>query len=186
MNDFIVAGVGGQGVITCSRLILETALEKGYEVRSAETIGMAQRGGSVYSHIRIGEKVNSPFIPMGKVDEVISMKYVEAFRYQNYLKTSGIIETVIDGEEDINSKILVRKDIDVKHYDIEKVWEKIGNKKIINIILLGIVFSDDRYVISYKDIEKTIVKKYIGKIRKQNLEALYLGTSMKQGGAFYD
>ena len=96
MNDFIIAGIGGQGVLTCSKLILETALYKGYEVRSAETIGMAQRGGSVISHVRIGERIYSSLIPEGRADEVISMDFTEALRYQNYLKQSGYMEAPED------------------------------------------------------------------------------------------
>lgn len=184
MNNFIVAGIGGQGIITCSKLILETALEKGYEVRSTETIGMAQRGGSVLSHIRIGKKVYSPFIPKGIADEIISMDYKEAIRYQSYLKLSGTIETIVDDKiQNYNSPICLRQDINVKCYDIEKAWKEIGSKKNANIILLGIVFFSDRYVISNKDIEKTIARRFSGEICKMNLKALNLGASIAQKGS---
>lgn len=183
MNEFIVAGIGGQGVITCSKLILETALDKGYEARSAETIGMAQRGGSVLSHVRIGEKIYSPFIPMGKVDEVISMDSLEALRYQNYLKQYGFVEAPDDlMSRAIISKIPIRSDINIRYYDLGNKWEKKETKKNTNIIMLGIVFAGDRYIISSKDIEKTIVKRFTGDIRSNALEALHLGIGLARGG----
>lgn len=185
MNNFIVAGIGGQGIITCSKLILETALEKGYEVRSTETIGMAQRGGSVLSHVRIGKNVYSPFIPKGMVDEIISMDYKEAIRYQSHLKLSGTIETIIDDKiQNYNFPVCLRQDINVKCYEIEKAWKEIGSKKSVNIILLGIVFSDDRYAITHKDIEETITRRFNGEIRQMNLEALNLGVFIGQKGSY--
>lgn len=184
MNNFIVAGIGGQGIITCSKLILETALEKGYDVRSTETIGMSQRGGSVLSHIRIGKKVYSPFIPKGSVDEIISMDYKEAIRYQNYLKVSGKIETISNNEmQNYNDSLCYRQDIKVKCYDVEQAWKEIGSKKSANIILLGIVFSNNRYVISQNDIEKTIRRRFSGEMCKRNLKALNIGALIAQKGS---
>lgn len=185
MNNFIIAGIGGQGIITCSKLILETALNKGYDVRGTETIGMSQRGGSVLSHIRIGKKVYSPFIPKGNADEIISMDYKEAIRYQDYLKTSGTIETISnDNMQKYNTSICYRKDIKVKGYDIEKAWKVIGSKKSANIILLGIVFSNGRYIISQNDIEKTIRRRFSGEILRRNLEALNIGVLIAQKGSY--
>lgn len=178
MNNFIVAGIGGQGVLTCSKLILEAALSKGYNVRSAETIGMAQRGGSVVSHVRFGEKIYSPFIPKGKVDEIISLDYIEAFRYQSYIKKNGLITTIRDSIEKANSYIPQREDICIREYDFDVIKKWKINKKNINIMLLGAVFSKSQYLISVKDIEQAIKKIYIGKMQKENLEALYLGVSL--------
>lgn len=183
MNDFIIAGIGGQGVLTCSKLILLTALSKGYEVRSAETIGMAQRGGSVISHVRIGEQIHSSLIPEGRADEVISMDFTEALRYQNYLKKSGYMEAPEDYR--IKTQLLkvpVRSDIHLKSYDLKKEWSKNGTRRITNILMLGIVFSSDRYIISHKDIEKTLIKHYSGDSLNNNLEALYAGAELAKEG----
>jgi len=183
MNEFIIAGIGGQGVITCSRLILETALEKGLEVRSAETIGMAQRGGSVLSHVRIGEQIYSPFIPVGKADEVISMDLAEALRNQRYLKCSGVAQTPDHTDRDsLLAKTMLRSDIHFNCYDMENEWKKTGTKRNTNIMMLGIVFSDGRYLISEKDIEKTLIKRYSGEIKKRMLEALVLGAEFSRKG----
>ncbi|RFZ77167.1 pyruvate ferredoxin oxidoreductase [Lacrimispora amygdalina] len=183
MNEFIIAGTGGQGVITCSRLILETAMEKGLEVRSAETIGMAQRGGSVMSHVRIGEQIHSPFIPVGKADEVISMDLAEAVRNQRYLKGSGIAQAPDDSERAaLLSENRIRSDISLNCYDLENQWKKNGIKRNTNIIMLGIVFSGGRHLISEKDIEKILIKRYSGEIRKKMLEALALGAELSRKG----
>lgn len=180
MNNFIVAGIGGQGVLTCSKLILEAALSKGYNVRSAETIGMAQRGGSVVSHVRLGEKIYSPFIPKGKVDEIISLNHIEAFRYQDYMKKNGLITTIRNNIEKANFHVPQREDICIQYYDLDEIKKRKINQKNINIMLLGVVFSKSQYLISLKDIEAAIIKKYTGKMQKENLEALYLGVSLAQ------
>lgn len=183
MNDFIIAGIGGQGIITCSKLILQAALDKGYEVRSTETIGMAQRGGCVFSNVRVGKTIYSPFIPVGRADEIISMSLVEAFRYQKYLKPNGVIEAP---DEHIKERtIKTRTDIEVKTYNLKTVWEKIGTKLNTNIIMLGVVFSDKgKYLISTEDIERVIKKQYCGEICEKNLEALYLGSNFTKGGRY--
>lgn len=179
MNEFIISGIGGQGIITCSKLILQAALDKGYEVRSTETIGMAQRGGSVCSQVRIGKKVFSPSIPVGGADEIISMDLVEGLRYQGYLKSNGLIETPSGGI--IKDKI--RPDIVVKRYNLKDIWGKLGTRFNTNIIMLGIVFSNkDRYLISVEDIECAIYGLYNGEICLKNIEALHIGKNLVKEG----
>ena len=88
-KSIILCGVGGQGTIMASRLIAAAAMEKGLDVRSAETIGMAQRGGSVFSHIRIGKDINSPLIAKGEADLIIGFEPAEAVRQLPYLRAGG-------------------------------------------------------------------------------------------------
>ncbi|MDD5998304.1 MAG: indolepyruvate oxidoreductase subunit beta, partial [Lachnospiraceae bacterium] len=90
-KSVILCGVGGQGTVLASKLISYAAMAKGEAVRSAETIGMAQRGGSVTSHIRIGEGAFSPLIPKGKADVMIAFEPAEAVRNLDYLKEDGIV-----------------------------------------------------------------------------------------------
>jgi indolepyruvate ferredoxin oxidoreductase beta subunit len=85
----LLTGVGGQGTVLLSRLIGEAALERGLDVRGAETIGMAQRGGSVVSHIRIGEGIYSPLISPGGADRIIAFEPAEALRVLPYLAAAG-------------------------------------------------------------------------------------------------
>ena len=90
-KDIVLCGVGGQGTVLASRLISDAAMEKGVPVMSAETIGMAQRGGSVFSHLRLGEGVYSPMIARGEADLILAFEPGEAVRMLPYLKEGGQI-----------------------------------------------------------------------------------------------
>jgi indolepyruvate ferredoxin oxidoreductase beta subunit len=81
----MIAGVGGQGTVLASKLIAAAAMKKGYDVRTTETIGMAQRGGSVFGHVRIGKDIFSPLIPLGKANVIIAFEPAEAVRQLPYL-----------------------------------------------------------------------------------------------------
>ena len=89
--NLMIAGVGGQGTVLASKLISAAAMKKGYDVRTTETIGMAQRGGSVVSHVRIGENIFSPLIPLGKADALIAFEPAEAVRQFLYLRKDGAL-----------------------------------------------------------------------------------------------
>ena len=89
--DILVCGVGGQGTVLASKLIASAAMSLGNTVHSAETIGMAQRGGSVTSHIRIGDNAYSPLIPFGSADVIIAFEPAEAVRNHMYLKKDGFV-----------------------------------------------------------------------------------------------
>ena len=89
----LLCGVGGQGVVLASRLIAYAAMEQGDFVRTTETIGMAQRGGSVVSHVRAGCEVHSPIIPAGTADVIIAFEPGEAVRCLPYLKEGGMVVT---------------------------------------------------------------------------------------------
>jgi hypothetical protein len=91
VTNILVAGVGGQGVILASDIMADTFLEAGYDVKKSEVHGMAQRGGSVSSHVRFGEKVYSPIIKMGEVDYLCVMERMETLRWLNYCNKSTII-----------------------------------------------------------------------------------------------
>ena len=87
--NLMIAGVGGQGTVLASKLIAAAAMKKGYDVRTTETIGMAQRGGSVFGFCRIGENIFSPKIPLGKADAIIAFEPAEAVRQLGYLRKGG-------------------------------------------------------------------------------------------------
>jgi indolepyruvate ferredoxin oxidoreductase beta subunit len=87
----MIAGVGGQGTVLASKLLAAAAMKHGYDVRTTETIGMAQRGGSVVSHVRIGENIFSPLIPLGKADALIAFEPAEAVRQLPYLRAGGLL-----------------------------------------------------------------------------------------------
>ena len=99
-KNILICGVGGQGTVLAAKVISQAAIANGEKVLSAETIGMAQRGGSVVSHVRIGSDVYSPLLPLGQADILIAFEAAEAVRNIEYLKEGG---TVID-----NKKIIQR------------------------------------------------------------------------------
>ncbi|MBR2441969.1 MAG: indolepyruvate oxidoreductase subunit beta, partial [Clostridia bacterium] len=90
MNIMIV-GVGGQGTLLTSRILGKTALEAGYDVKLSEVHGMAQRGGSVVTYVRYGEKVNEPTVEEGSVDLLLAFEKLEALRYAHFLKKDGVL-----------------------------------------------------------------------------------------------
>ena len=89
--DLLITGVGGQGVILASDIIGEAALAAGYDVKKTDTLGMAQRGGSVVSHVRIGHRVWSPLIKEGEVDILVAFEKLEAARWSHYLRSGAIV-----------------------------------------------------------------------------------------------
>jgi indolepyruvate ferredoxin oxidoreductase beta subunit len=89
--NYMIGGVGGQGTVLASKLIAAAAIKKGFEARTTEFIGMAQRGGSVFGHCRIGEKIFSPKIPLGKANAIIGFEPAEAIRQLPYLSPNGIV-----------------------------------------------------------------------------------------------
>ena len=88
--NLMIAGVGGQGTVLASKLIAAAAIKKGFNVRTTETIGMAQRGGCVFGHVRIGENIFSPLIPLGKANALMAFEPAEAVRQLSYLCKDSI------------------------------------------------------------------------------------------------
>ncbi|MEN3046282.1 MAG: indolepyruvate oxidoreductase subunit beta [Candidatus Hydrothermales bacterium] len=154
MKEFniIISGVGGQGIILSSEILALTAMESGFDVKKSEVHGMAQRGGSVVSHVRIAKKVYSPLIEKGKGDILLSFEKAETLRWVHYLKKNSPIIIVNDlelvppivslGLEEYpkNVEETLRK-ITEKLYFIPAVdlAEKIGNARSFNILLLGVL-----------------------------------------------
>ena len=144
----ILAGVGGQGTVVASKIIGTLGVQKGWFVRTAETIGMAQRGGSVTSHLRIGEGLYAPMVPKGEADLIIGFEPGEAVRCMPYLRTGGMVISV---EEPILPTIgglanAPYRSIEMTGYlrhHAEKAWILNGKRlsggqpKTLNIALLG-------------------------------------------------
>jgi len=89
-RDLLLVGVGGQGIVLASDILGEVALAAGYDVKKTDTLGMAQRGGSVVSHVRIADKVWSPLIKEGDVDVLVAFEKLEAARWSYYLQAGGV------------------------------------------------------------------------------------------------
>lgn len=150
-KDILICGVGGQGTVLASKLTASAAMREGNIVHSAETIGMAQRGGSVTSHVRIGDKAFSPLIPDGKADLILAFEPAEAVRNLHFLKIGGsvivnshpvkpITESLNDTGYDGTKMIEFLKSHKVKTcvVDADEIYKPFGSSKFFNIIILGV------------------------------------------------
>ena len=147
--NIMVVGVGGQGTLLTSRIIGKTALSKGFDVKLSEVHGMAQRGGSVVTFVRYGEKVFEPVVEEGCVDILISFERLEAQRYAHFLKPDGKIivndcridpMTVVVGAEKYPEGIIEKLSAEHTVYAIDgaKIAKELGNSKVLNSVVLGL------------------------------------------------
>lgn len=147
-KSILLVGVGGQGTILASKLLTLGLMESGYDVKMSEIHGMSQRGGSVSSQVRYGEKVYSPVIELGGADILVSFEQMEALRWLEYLKPGGKIivnDYRINPMPVVSAKAVYADDIvnDLKAkvpttvFDAAGEAVKLGNAKVMNIILLG-------------------------------------------------
>lgn len=148
-GNIMIVGVGGQGTLLASKLLGKLFLKKGYDVKVSEVHGMSQRGGSVVTYVRYGNKVYSPVIDKGQADVIVSFEMLEAARWVEYLKTDGIIITntqqvnpmpVITGAceypENLEERIKALN-IKLDAVDALSLAEKAGSSKAVNIVLMG-------------------------------------------------
>lgn len=149
-KNIMIVGVGGQGSLLASRILGAAALECGYDVKVSEVHGMSQRGGSVVTYVRYGEKVASPVICEGEADVILSFEKLESARWLPFLKIGGTLVTatqeinpmpVITGAaqypEDIVKKIKALG-VDIIAEDAAKIAEEAGNAKAANVALIGL------------------------------------------------
>ena len=161
MNVMIV-GVGGQGTLLTSRILGKTALEAGYDVKLSEVHGMAQRGGSVVTYVRYGEKVNEPTVQEGSVDLLLAFEKLEALRYAHFLKKDGVLivndcrinpMTVTIGVAEYPENIIetLQKEHTVYAVDGNAIAQRLGNTKVLNSVVLGLAaqhmeFSKEQWI----------------------------------------
>jgi indolepyruvate ferredoxin oxidoreductase beta subunit len=191
--DLFVTGVGGQGVILASDIIAETALAAGYDVKKTDTLGMAQRGGSVVSHVRLADKVRSPLIKEGGVDLLLAFEKLEAARWSHYLRPGAIAivntyeqppSSVSLGKEkypttDEIAAILRRRTDQVYFIDANARARELGNVRTLNIYMLG-CFS----VFAPLDVgvwKESISRRLPEKLREINLTAFEMGRKEIEG-----
>lgn len=152
-KSIMIVGVGGQGSLLASRLLGNVLLAQGYDVKVSEVHGMSQRGGSVVTYVKYGEKVYSPIIEKGEADAVISFEMLEAARCLPFLKKGGKLITstqeiepmpVITGVAEYPSNLeeeLKSNDIELVAVDALKMAEEVGNSKASNVVLMGVLAS---------------------------------------------
>ena len=149
VRSVIIVGVGGQGTLLASRILGSVMMNEGYDVKVSEVHGMSQRGGSVVTYVRYGEKVCSPIIEFGEADVVLAFEQLEAARYLPYLKEGGelIVNTqcidpmpVVTGDavypQDIITK-LKEMNVSVTSIQAHTLAEQAGSVKAVNVVLIG-------------------------------------------------
>ena len=144
----MIVGVGGQGTLLASRILGNTLIAQGYDVKVSEVHGMSQRGGSVVTYVRYGDKVYSPIIEKGAADCIISFEKLEAARWVQYLKKGGVIITntqqidpmpVVIGAAQYPAEILgeLAGKVKVDALDALSLAEEAGSSRAVNIVLMG-------------------------------------------------
>ena len=184
-KNIILCGVGGQGTVLASKLISSIAMEKGLPVMSAETIGMSQRGGSVFSHIRIGEGIQTPMIGEGEADIILAFEPGEAVRMLPYLKEDGQmivsakevmpVMATLTGDDYQGKEMLDYLKAKVKNLvvaDTKRACQNIGTTKVLNVFLLGVAVSDGALGITEEELKEIILKKVPEKFHELNMKAL--------------
>ena len=184
-----LVGVGGQGTILAAKILCSALIDAGYDVKMSEIHGMSQRGGSVSSEIRFGDKVYSPVIEKGHVDYLVSFEQMEAARMIDYLKHDG---TLIVNNHKINSMITLNGKIKYPENIIEELSGKVrtisidgtkkaielGNAKAMNIIMLGALVQ--AMGITHLNFEKALQENIKPKFIDINLKAFNLGCEISK------
>lgn len=185
MTNVIFAGVGGQGVILASSLLMEVARTAGYDVKESEVHGMAQRGGSVDCNVRFGKAVYSPLIGKGTADYVVSFELLEVMRKLEYLSPAGMIiasKEQIDPVPVQNGVMQYPADLEkwlttnVKRtqlVDIAPILKEVGSRKAVNIVMLGILSKQLEF--TNEQWEQAIRKLVKEKFLEMNLKAFKMG-----------
>ena len=187
-KNIMIVGVGGQGTLLTSRILGNLTIGAGYDVKLSEVHGMAQRGGSVVTFVRYGERVNEPIVEEGQADVLIAFEKLEALRYAHFLKEGGAIVVndqridpmpVVIGATKYPEGILEDLSENYRVYRVDALEEakKLGNSRVFNVIVLGIAaqhmnFTKEEWL---SVIEKTVPAKTID----INKKAFELGYSLK-------
>ena len=180
VKNIMIVGVGGQGSLLASKLLGHLLLTQGYDVKVSEVHGMSQRGGSVVTYVRYGDRVYSPIIDKGEADFIVSFEKLEAARWIEYLREDGIIVTntqetdpmpVITGAASYPENLVEKMQAvgaKVDAIDALSLAEKAGSSKAVNLVLMGRLsryfdFADD---IWQESIEACVPQKFLELNRK--------------------
>ncbi len=183
-KNIMIVGVGGQGTLLASRILGNTVINEGYDVKVSEVHGMSQRGGSVVTYVKYGEKVHSPIIDEGEADIILAFELLEAYRALPYLKKGGkmivnaqsinpmpVITGAAKYPENIADKLSKKADAQV--LDALSLAKKAGNIKAVNVVLIGVMaaHSEIPYEKWIETIKTTVPEKFL----EVNLKAFDLG-----------
>ena len=187
--NIVFSGIGGQGIVVASDIYCEAALLDGFDVAKAEVHGMAQRGGSIVAHVRVGDNVQAPLIETGKADIILGFEMLEAARVLPMLKKNGTVvlntkyippstsEASASGLDD--KKILaIIKDRTPNVYEVDGIGiaTKLGNVLAVNTILLGALSAIPENPVTQESLAKAIAVRLKEKYIPLNLEAFKIGS----------
>lgn len=195
-RDLVLAGVGGQGIVLASRLIAQAAMRRGLKVRTAETIGMAQRGGSVVSHVRLGDDAHSPLVPLGAAAAILGFEPAEAVRSLAYLAPDGAVvvsrqaiapvTACLAGSGYDGAAMLDHLRAHVKRVvvvDADAACAECGSARALNVALLGAAAAAGVLGVTLEELESaiaaTLPDRYVG----MNLRALHAGARHSEEAA---
>ncbi len=186
-KNIMIAGVGGQGTLLTSRILGGIIMEAGYDVKLSEVHGMAQRGGSVVTFVRYGDKVYEPIVEAGQADMLIAFERLEALRYAHFLKENGILiindqridpMPVVIGAAAYPSNIVEDLSIEYKVIRVDAMEEarELGNNRTFNVVILGVAaqymeFSKEDWL---KAIEAAVPPKTVEINKKAFVKGYYL------------
>jgi len=183
MKSAVLVGVGGQGVILSAKLLVNALSKLGYDIKMSEVHGMSQRGGSVSTQIRWGEKVYSPLIGEGAADYLIAFEKMEALRYSKLLKKDGlalindyemISATIASGQAEYPSNCLQLMQDNFKCFvlNAEKIALELGNSKCMNVVMVGAMSKILDLDVDWNQVIEEVVP---NKFLELNLEAFKRG-----------
>ena len=183
-KNIMIVGVGGQGSLLASRILGNTVLNEGYDVKVSEVHGMSQRGGSVVTYVKFGDAVHSPIIDKGEADIILAFELLEAYRALPWLKQGGKIIVnrqqinpmpVITGAaqypEDIEGKLSAVANVTA--LDALSLAEQAGSAKAVNVVLIGLMAKNTD--IPYEKWVETVKTTVPAKFLEINLKAFDLG-----------
>ena len=187
--NIIIAGVGGQGVILMSELLGNAAVKDKLSVRGSEVLGMAVRGGSVSSNIRIGDGIYGPLTPTGKGDVLVGMEPAETLRNISYLSPSGLVIlnkektvpfTVALGQSSYPSLEVIMERLNaasggVVALEATQLAREAGSHLSANVVMLGALFGTGKLQIKLETVKKEIAARFAAKVVPLNLKAFDLG-----------
>lgn len=186
-TNIMIVGVGGQGTLLASRILGNTVINEGFDVKVSEVHGMSQRGGSVVTYVKYGEKVFSPVIDKGQADIILAFEKLEAFRAMPFLKEGGkmIVNVqeidpmpVITGTAKYPENIIekLKESIDVKAVDALSLAQIAGNSKAVNVVLIGVMAKSTEipYEKWVEALKSTVPEKFL----EVNMKAFDLGYNL--------
>lgn len=184
-KNIVLCGVGGQGTVLASKLIASAAMKKGIPVMSAETIGMAQRGGSVFSYLRMGENLRSPMVAKGTADLILGFEPGETVRMLPYLREGGQVvvssravmpvTATLSGSSYSGGEMIAYLEKVVPHLlvvDAERACEELGSARMLNVLLLGAAVHSGALGLTEEEIREAILERVPEKYHESNLRAL--------------